>query len=383
MARAKVRAAATILHCCSLPPDHFVVNPPRESLYNALAKAIYLAAAVVIFILVLWRIEAVLTATLLALILAIALNAPVTWLEKKGVSRVAGTLISFFAFLLISVAGGSLVIPRLAAELPALIEQMPELVEAVSGTITAWFGDHPEVQRQTGRVIDWGLGVFEGLWRYADVVAGGLLLTLFMVALVLYMVVYFPAILRWYVHSMAPHLRDPATRAFAGASKMVIGWVIASVILGGIKAVAAFFFLTFIGVPGAILWASIAFFGAFIPRVGFYLMTIPPVLVAFTVDPLTALYTLIFYVVFSEFLGNFVAPYIYAETMYLNPVLVLFMTVAMGYAFGVIGVLIAAPVAGFLKAYYDEFYLARRPEDPDMERRVRAMMQRDPDHGTG
>ncbi|CAN5548342.1 N/A [soil metagenome] len=350
-----------------------------RSLYHALAKALFLAAGLIVLLWLLYRIQTVLMASLLALILALALNAPVTWMEKRGISRGVGTGLSFLSVALVTAGIGWLVVPRLAEELPRLIQQIPEMVDSVAAQVAGIVGDQPEIYRQADRLVDWAFGLMQSIWGYADVMAGMLILGLFLVALVLYMVANLKDLLQWYVLSMPPRLRDSAARAFTRASDMVIGWVIASVILGGIKAVAAFTFLLIVGVPGALVWAVIAFFGAFIPRVGFYLMTIPPVLVAFTVDPLVALWTLIFYVAFSEFLGNFVAPKIFAEIMQLNAVLILFMTLAMGYAFGVLGVLIASPVAGFIKTYYDEFLLARRPPDPDIEARVVAMMERNTD----
>jgi putative permease len=348
-------------------------------IYRSLRKAIFLFAGLVVLLWFLHQIGVVIVASILSLILAVALNAPVTWLERRNMSRGVATILTFFVLLVATAFIGWLIVPRLAREIPALINEVPALVEAFSAQVVGVLGDNPEVQRQLTRVVDWGFGAFQELWRYADVIAGGLVLGLFIVALVLYMVANLPEILAWYIRSMAPHLREPASRAFAKSSRMVIGWVIASVILGGIKAVAAGFFLTFMGVPGALVWAFIAFFGAFIPRVGFYLMTLPPVLVAFSVDPMTALWTLIFYVSFSEFLGNFIAPRIYAQSMQMNAVFILFMTLAMGYAFGVIGVLIATPVAGFLKAYYDEFFLRRRPREPELERHLDAMMTRRPE----
>jgi len=353
--------------------------PSRSSeLFDALARALYLAAALAVVLWLLYKIQVVLVVSLLAVILAAAFNAPVTWMEERGVGRGLGTALSFLAMAALAVLAGWIVIPRLLEEGPTLAEQVPVLVQSLLDGISAAVGDQPEIQRQLQRVMDWLFGLFEGLWQYTGAVLGALVLGIFLLALVLYLVVDFRAVLRWYVESMPPHLRDPAARAFARSSKMVIGWVFASVVLGGIKAAAAFTFLTLVGVPGAVVWSVLAFFGAFIPRVGFYFMTLPPVLVAFSVSPVTALWTLLFYVVFSEILGNFVAPKIYAETMELNPVFVLFMTLAMGYAFGLVGVLIAAPVAGFLKAYYDEFYMARQPEDLHLARRVDAMMTRDP-----
>jgi hypothetical protein len=42
----------------------------------------------------------------------------------------------------------------------------------------------------------------------------------------------------------------------------------------------------------------------------------------------------------------------------------------------VLGAIIASPVAGFIKAYYEEFYLARVPPSPDLPAQVEGMLDR-------
>ena len=46
------------------------------------------------------------------------------------------------------------------------------------------------------------------------------------------------------------------------------------------------------------------------------------------------------------------------------------MLLAMGAAFGLTGALLATPMAAIIKAYYEEFYLKRLPEDPEMDHRI-------------
>jgi putative permease len=349
------------------------VSRSGSDLYRSLAKAIYLATGLFVFIWFLYRINLVLLAALLALILAVAINAPVTWLERKGWSRGAGTGITFLGLLAITSLILWGMVPRLAAEVPQLIEQLPALVDEIAIQLGAVVGDAPELREQLARLVDVAIGLLEGMWPVLATVG---VFGLFILAMALYMVLNLRGLLAWYVRTMPVRLRAPATRAFARSSQMVIGWVLASVIIGLIKSFASIIFLTLIGVPGALLWAMLAFFGAFIPRVGFYIMAVPPAIVAFGVSPVTAVWTLLYFLIFSEILGNFIAPRIFAETMRLDAVFVLFMMLAMGYAFGVIGVLIAAPIAGIVKAYYDEFYLAQQPEEPRMDEKVQFMLDR-------
>jgi putative permease len=350
-----------------------------SELFHTLARILYLAAGLGVLIWFLFTIQRVLLVFILALILALAINAPVTALERRGVKRGLGLLLVMLALSGVGAGLGWLVVPRLVQEIPRLTEEVPAMVEGLARQVSSIFGENPEVDRQISRLLDWILDAARGLWQHVGALAAVVVLSLFVVAMVLYMVANPRPLLSGYVRAMPPHLREPAARAFARGSRMVVGWVASNVILGGIKAVASFIFLTIMGIPGAIIWSVLALFSALIERLGFYIMAIPPVVVAFAVDPVNAVWVLLFYWVLSEFLGNFVAPKVRAETMKLNAVYILFMTLAMAYAFGFLGVLVAAPVAGFIKAYFDEFYLNRQPPDPEEERRLEKMLARDPE----
>lgn len=350
-----------------------------RELFHALVRILFLAAGLGVLLWFLFTIQTVLLVFILSLILALAINAPVTMLEQRGWRR--GLAVLAVMTLLIAVVGGLgwLVVPRLVAELPTLAEQVPAMVEGLAQRVSRVFGDNEEVDRQISRLMDWAIDSARDVWQHVGAIAAGFVLALFVIAMVLYMVGNPRPLLRGYLLAMPPHLREPAARAFARGSAMVVGWVASNVILGGMKATASFAFLTFLDIPGAVIWSVLALFSALIERLGFYLMAIPPVLVAFAVDPVNAIWVLIFYWILSEFLGNFVAPKVRAETMNLNAVYILFMTLAMAYAFGLLGVLVASPVAGFLKAYFDEFYLKKQPPDPLEERRLKQMLSRNPE----
>ncbi len=49
---------------------------------------------------------------------------------------------------------------------------------------------------------------------------------------------------------------------------------------------------------------------------------------------------------------------------------------ALGSVFGQLGALIDAPLAGMLKAFYEEFYLAHQPPDARLGKRVESMLKR-------
>jgi putative permease len=350
-------------------------NPARGELYGTLTRILLFAAGLVVVLWFAFTIRQALLLLVLAAILALVLNAPVAWLEGRGMGRGPATGVVFVLLLAMLGGIGWLVVPRLVQEVPTLIDEVPAAAQQQVEQLSAWLGGAPEVDRQVSQLIAWLERMAGEAWRILDRVAAGVVLVLFVVALVLYMVADPRPILQWYVRSLPFHLREPAVRAFHRSSRMVVGWIIANAIMGGIKATGAFIFLSLMDVPGAVLWSLLALFAALIPQVGFYIMSIPPVLMALTVDPMTALWTLLFFLALSEFLGKFVAPRVQGEIMEMHAAYLLFMTLALGLAFGLLGVLIAVPVAGFLKVYYEEFYLRSQPEDPQLDERVEEMME--------
>jgi putative permease len=347
----------------------------HDPLLATLMKAAAFAAALVVLLWLLLRMEAAVLLGLLAVILAMVLNPVVTRLEARGVRRGLGTAVVALGLLVGGAALAWLVVPRLAAEVPALIDELPDLLDRLADRLTEFMGGHPEVARQLEAVNAWIMEAVEGLWRHADALAGFFLFSLFLVALVLYVLVDPRPLVSGYLRALAPRHRDPAARALARSSRMVVGWMLANVIIGAIKATASVVFLLAMGVPGAVLWSFLTFFSQLIPRIGFYIMSTPPVLVALSMDPLTAVWVALFYWGISELLGNFVAPKVQSATMDLHPAYLLFMTLAMAVAFGVVGVLISVPVAGILKAHLDEFHMRGQPGGEEVERGVEWVMR--------
>ncbi len=168
--------------------------------------------------------------------------------------------------------------------------------------------------------------------------------------------------------------REAATRAFVRASRAVGGWLRANAIEGAIEAAAAAIALSLLGVPGALVWAGLTFFAELVPKLGPYLMAIPPILVALAVDPLDALWVALFYIALNTVVANVIDPPLRGAQMRLHPVVLLFATLAFAAAFGLPGALIATPLMSFIAAFYAEFFLARRPADPDLDARVERML---------
>ncbi len=126
-------------------------------------------------------------------------------------------------------------------------------------------------------------------------------------------------------------------------------WLRGQVLLMIIIGAASLAGLVLLGVPYAPALAVIAGLTEAIPVVGPILGGIPAVLVGLTVSGETALLVAAWYIVVQQLEGHVLVPRVMQRTVGLNPLLVIIALVVGGLLNGVVGALLAVPVAGALQ----------------------------------
>jgi putative heme transporter len=93
------------------------------------------------------------------------------------------------------------------------------------------------------------------------------------------------------------------------------------------------------------------FFGLMelIPFIGPILGALPPILVALFQDPLTALWVALLFIALQQIEGHIVAPQVFGHTLRINPLLVIFALLVGGQIYGLVGALVALPIAAILR----------------------------------
>lgn len=336
------------------------------------ARPVALALAFSAAVIGLWFVYHAITAFLLiflALVTSIALSGAVRWMRRHGVPRRLAVAITLLLFVAALAALFLIVVPPLIKQASDVLPDIPRFFARAVERLASKLGDYPELQQ----ALQSGGGVSPGqMPSMIDVLGrlGGASLSLlgFATLLILYLsaVLYITAdplpLMRGYVAALPLRHRAAGVRAYRGASRAVGGWIRANIIVGPIEAVASAIFLSLMHVPGAIVWAALAFFAEFVPRIGGYIMAVPPVIVALSVDVPTALWTALFYLILTESLGTFLAPAVRGRTMRIHPAVLLFATLAAALAFGLLGALAGTPMAAFAVSYYREFYLKLPPQ---------------------
>lgn len=131
-------------------------------------------------------------------------------------------------------------------------------------------------------------------------------------------------------------------------SRYLSGLALVVAIQGVLSGVA----LYLLGVPYALVLGAWVSATTVIPLLGAWLGAIPGVIVAFTVSPLTGLWTMLLFLAIQQLEGNFLTPRIQGQVLRGHPILI-FLAVIVGGLGGILGVLIAVPTLAVLKVLFD------------------------------
>lgn len=346
----------------------------EDGLYHALRKTVLLVFGLAVLAWFLVTAAPVVLLFLFAAVMALALNPLATWLER-WLPRWAAALSVLVGLALLAALLGWLVVPQVIEQATEIADDIPGYIAAASERVEAWVARQeyiPEdlsVDAETVRNALPSVGrMLTRIGRYTVSAVTAAVLFVVLLSTVAYMLVSPRPLVAGYIALFPERLKDKAHNAYVRSAKMVSGWMASNVIVGGIEAVAAGLFLWWLGLPAPLLWATLTFFSELIPKIGPYLMTLPPILVALAIDPILAVWVILFYVALNEVTSDTVAPAVRGKTMELHPVALLFTVLALAAVFGLWGALLATPLTGIAKVFYEEFWYNDRAR-PDLDNR--------------
>lgn len=309
-----------------------------------------LVAALGLFLLLwlLWQLKNLLFALLIALILTASLRPLVDRLEQGNVPRSIASLFPVLLLLLLSLA---IILPTA----PVLIDQGKELydnLDTIILRVNTWFPVEiiPEDWAQTaaGQISNIGNRLFQ--------VTGSIIEVFFIAFLTLFISYYFLLDYQKLRQNLIGFLNgfsaQKSTKIFTQVENTLGQWArgqfILSIFVGGLS----FLVYLFIGLPFALTLALFAALMELVPNLGPVLAAIPAVLIALTISPLTAVYALVGFILIQVVESYLLVPKVMEKTVGLHPVLVVLAIVAGSALLGIMGALLAVPVAAGAKVIW-------------------------------
>ncbi len=118
-----------------------MINPKADSLFQSLSKAIIFAAAIVVFLWLLFKTLNVILLLAFAFVLVLIINDPVARLQKRNIKRVWACVIVFGIIFLCLFLLGWLIVPKVSKQLQALVTNLPGYANQLSKNVSSWSSD--------------------------------------------------------------------------------------------------------------------------------------------------------------------------------------------------------------------------------------------------
>lgn len=150
-------------------------------------------------------------------------------------------------------------------------------------------------------------------------------------------------------------------------SAYVSGQLLLAIIIGGLALIAYFI----IGLPNALVLGLFVMVMEVIPVVGPLIAAVPAVILAFSISPAMALWVVLALIIIHQLESNVIGPRVMKRAMDMRPIVTLLALAAFGSLFGVLGALVALPLASILQLFLDRYVLdisAREATLPDRSR---------------
>jgi predicted PurR-regulated permease PerM len=320
-----------------------------------------------------------------ALFLAIALNPLVSKIDKHvpGKNRGLATAITYIGVITILSAILWVVIPAVVNETVKFAQDVPQMVEE---TTRGWdgidnFGRSIGIENLHEQILvgleDFANGFVENFGRNILTSVGAIgstLAAIFLtVVLSLLMVMDGPRLVKSFWSRFGSHKRAPkAERALsrmAGViSKYVSGQLTVALINGCVTALAVFILTLAAGLDAGLALPFGLLTGTFslIPLFGSLLGGLLVALLLAFSNVWVGLTYISFFIVYLQIESNIITPKIQSKGMRL-PALVVLAAITIGiFMFGMIGAIIAIPIAGCIKVLVEEYLLTRRSPSQDI-----------------
>lgn len=391
---------------------------------------ILLAAALLIFIRTFALLSPILLSLLLILLISLAVNPVVARIRAwKGGRKGAAALFALVVLGVIGLTGWAIFVPmkdsvtRLAEQLPEYWERIQKPLiklerqavsseEKLQAEVTtemarekaAAAGEpeaepvaesakpEPEPQSASGPPVRSSLSrMFQGAgggFKAAAFNVAGILVVLVTVFFGVTFTLLNPRPVFGVLFSLVPERHhDETLTILQRIGAFVPRWAGATFLGMVIIGLLVFLFMwPLLGFKDALVLGLIAGILEAVPYIGPLVSAVPAVLLAFGEGGLTPLWVLLAYLVIQALENNVIMPTIMAHGLKLHPLAVIFSMLLCVAAFGVLGVLVAAPLVAIVSILHDELYRKRflpSVTDADLDRLSRKALHEEISQNNG
>jgi predicted PurR-regulated permease PerM len=350
-------------------------SAPPSQVIRTVATALITAAVVLGAIFLLWQVRTFIGWLVIALFLAAVLNPAVNWLQRRhrlmkrplaigltylGVLAMLLFVVGIFLPVLVDQINGLVKFVTTAANAP---EGPTKYIEGLAkdnglGGFFQRFSDQlDELRKQAGEVLK---NLFSSTGQIAASVAGAVVSLLTILTLTFFLLLgserYLNAGVGLFAGAHQPLVRRLLTQSGGAISGYVTGNLAVSLICG----ITTFIVLWVLGMPYAAPLALLVALLDLVPLVGATIGGAVLVVVGLFVEPWKAVVLLVFVLVYQQVESNVLQPIVYSKAVQLNGLAILIALLVGGQLLGIVGALLAIPVAEIIRILVTELLAYRR-----------------------
>lgn len=342
--------------------------PVRTMRHEISLRSIFTILAIAGGILLIVRVWQTVLILMVALVLAGTFSPAVTWLERHRVARPLALALILLALLGFVVGLGALIIPAMVHQFSSLSTDMPmiqtRLADFASGMPLLASRADAIRAAQPDRVL---APIGDYALRSVGAAAQLLVIGFTTVVIAFYLIADHERV-QGFVFALLPrHYHIRTARVLLDMERVVGGYMRGQALTSLCIGVFAYVLLRLLNVPSALPLAIVAAFADLIPLIGGVLAVAPSVLLALTVGPIQAVIVLVAFVIYQQVESSLLAPRIYGQSLRLSPIAVTVALLVGGQLLGIVGALLALPMAAGIRVLVENYRIELPGEHPGEE----------------
>ncbi|SHH85924.1 AI-2E family transporter [Clostridium grantii] len=329
---------------------------------------------------------AVISPIIIGFIFAYVINIPMKFLEEnllhkvklsKSLKRIVALLLTIVAFVALVVVIFSFAIPQLVDSINILVDNIPgyiKIVQTYSNSILVEYNLSTEITKKI--VESWNelltglssiiMSVVESVYGFAGDLFSGIFNALLSFILAIYMLISkekLTLLLKRVLYAFIPiKVSNRFMKLLAILNKSFENFIRGQIVEAFIIGTICFVGMSIFGFQYALLISVIIGITNMIPMFGPYIGGTPSFLILVMVDPVKAIWFVVFLIVLQQVEGNIIYPRVVGTSMGLSGFWVLIAVIVGNNLFGIVGIIIGIPIFSTIYTIVREFTAERLKE---------------------
>lgn len=333
---------------------------------RTVVRIILVAIAIFAALYFLYLIRNVLGMLFISVFLAAALGPVVELLASKGIKRSFAILLTYL-MLLAGVFGlGLLVVPPIVSGVNDFAGNVPHYVEDLRNSKTFRKYDDkynitPKLNEQAKKLPTHISDAVAGLRTVTVGVFGAIVQLVTILVMTFFLLLDGRRIISFLLREIGPNHGERFERIGSDVYQAVGGYVAGNVLISVIAGVSSYIVMSLAGIPFAVPLAVLVGLFDLIPLVGSTIAgAVVAIVAAVAGFPGKLIIWVVFLVIYQQVENNVIQPVVYRRTVQIHPLVVIVAVLIGGSLLGVLGALLAIPIAATVQILVKELWQMRR-----------------------